>query len=152
MALLLILIIETAIAYVFKCPAQAEWRFRANVSCLSEDKYVCLLNLLEQKYQDNCLGSERSSIGSNLVFQPLFNLAECKAGRYQPIVFTTHGNSGCIFLKSNCDGDGQIVYNNGTSNNDIACRCDYTKGYVLYQNQNTVASVYHLKRIVHVSE
>lgn len=73
---------------------------------------------------------EFSFLGSNLVFQPLFNLAECKAGRYQPIVFTTHGNSGCIFLKSNCDGDGQIVYNNGTSNNDIACRCDYTKGYV----------------------
>ncbi|CAC5411139.1 unnamed protein product [Mytilus coruscus] len=122
-------IIETAITYEFKCPAHAEWRLRAKISCLAEDKYVCLFHLPKQKYQDNCLGSKRSSIGSNLVFQPLFNIAECKAGRYQPIVFNTHGNSECILLNSKCDEEGQVVYRNGTSDHDITCRCDYTKGY-----------------------
>lgn len=70
-----------------------------------------------------------SLVGNKLVFQPLFNLAECNTDRYQPIVFTTHGNSDCIFLKSKCDGEGQVVYSNGSSGNDTACQCDYTKGY-----------------------
>ncbi|CAC5370022.1 unnamed protein product [Mytilus coruscus] len=122
-------IIGTATGYDLQCPAQSEWRLRANVSCYSEDKYVCLLNLLENKYEENCLGSDQSSIGSMLVFQPLFNLAECDIGRYQPIVFTTHGNSECNLIKSNCAGEGQVVYNNGSNSTDSACRCDYKKGY-----------------------
>lgn len=63
------------------------------------------------------------------MFQPLFNLAECNTGRYQPIIFTTHGNSRCIFLKSKCDEEGQVVYSNGSTINDTTCRCDYTQGY-----------------------
>ncbi|CAG2195773.1 unnamed protein product [Mytilus edulis] len=66
---------------------------------------------------------------SKLVFQPLFNLAECDAGRYQPIVFTTHGNSECIFSKSKCADEGQVVFRNISSSNDVTCRCDYTKRY-----------------------
>ncbi|CAG2249017.1 unnamed protein product [Mytilus edulis] len=108
---------------------KAEWRLKGNISCSSEDTYVCLFNLLEEKYMENCLGSDRSSIGSKLVFQPLFNLAECNAGRYQPIVFTTHGNSECIYSKSKCADEGQLVFSNDSSSADTACRCDYTKGY-----------------------
>ncbi|CAC5411134.1 unnamed protein product [Mytilus coruscus] len=122
-------IIGTVTGYDLKCPAKAEWRLRANVSCYSEDKYVCLFHLLEKKYEESCLGSNQSSIGSNLVFQPLFNLAECNTDRYQPIVFTTHGNSECVFYKTKCSEEGQVVDSNGTSSNDITCRCDYTKGY-----------------------
>ncbi|XP_052086073.1 uncharacterized protein LOC127723463 isoform X2 [Mytilus californianus] len=129
MIFLLILIIGTATGYDLKCPAKAEWRLRAHVSCYSEDKYVCLFNLLEEKYMENCLGSDQSSIGSKLVFQPLFNLAECNAERFQPFVFTTHGHSECIFRKSKCVEEGQVIFNNGSSSNDVACRCDYTKGY-----------------------
>ncbi|CAC5383849.1 unnamed protein product [Mytilus coruscus] len=129
MIFLLILIIGTATGYDLKCPAKAEWRLRAHVSCYSEDKYVCLFNLLEEKYMENCLGSDQSSIGSKLVFQPLFNLAECNAGRFQPIVFTTYGNSECIFFKSKCAEEGQVVFSNGSTSADTACRCDYTKGY-----------------------
>ncbi|CAC5403711.1 unnamed protein product [Mytilus coruscus] len=129
MVILLILIIGTTNGYDLKCPAQAEWRLRANTSCYSEDKYVCLFQILENKYEENCLGSDQSSIGSKLVFQPLFNLAECNNDTYQPIVFTTHGNSECILLKSNCDEEGQVVYSNDSSSKDITCRCDYTKGY-----------------------
>ncbi|CAG2200452.1 unnamed protein product [Mytilus edulis] len=66
---------------------------------------------------------------SKLVFQLLFNLAECNTGRYQPIVFTTHGNSECIYSKSKCTDEGQVVFRNDSSSRDVACRCDYTKGY-----------------------
>ncbi|CAG2192230.1 unnamed protein product [Mytilus edulis] len=129
MIFLLILIIGTATGYDLKCPAKAEWRLKGNISCSSEDKYVCLFHLLEEKYMENCLGSDRSSIGSKLVFQPLFNLAECDTGRYQPIVFTTHGNSDCIYSKSKCADEGQLVFSNDSSSTDTACRCDYRQGY-----------------------
>lgn len=70
-----------------------------------------------------------SLIGSKLVFQPLFNLADCDANTFQPIVFTTHGNSDCLLLKSKCDEEGQVVYSNGSFSNDTVCSCDYTEGY-----------------------
>ncbi|XP_076084530.1 uncharacterized protein LOC143055281 [Mytilus galloprovincialis] len=129
MIFILILIIGTATGYDLKCPAKAEWRFKGNISCSSEDKYVCLFNLLEEKHMENCLGLDLSRIGSKLVLQPLFNLAECDTGRYQPIVFTTHGNSECIFSKSMCADEGQLVFSNDSSSADTACRCDYTQGY-----------------------
>ncbi|VDI73476.1 Hypothetical predicted protein, partial [Mytilus galloprovincialis] len=51
------------------------------------------------------------------------------AGRYQPIVFTTHGNSECIYSKLKCADEGQVVFSNISSSNDVTCRCDYTKRY-----------------------
>ncbi|XP_076084462.1 uncharacterized protein LOC143055213 [Mytilus galloprovincialis] len=129
MIFLLILIIGMATGYDLKCPAKAEWRLKANVSCYSVDKYTCLLNLLKKTYMETCSGSDQSSIGSKLVFQPLFNLAVCDAGRYQPIVFTTDGNSECIYSKSKCADEGQLVFSNAYSSRDVTCRCDYTKGY-----------------------
>ncbi|XP_076084515.1 uncharacterized protein LOC143055269 [Mytilus galloprovincialis] len=128
-SILLLLILVTATGYDIKCPAKAEWRLRGNISCSSEDKYVCLFHSLEMKYTENCLGLDLSRIGSKLVFQPLFNLAKCNDGRYQPIVFTTHGNSECIYSKSKCADEGQLVFSNDSSSADTACRCDYTKGY-----------------------
>ncbi|XP_071142534.1 uncharacterized protein [Mytilus edulis] len=128
-SILLLLILVTATGYDIKCPAKAEWRLRGNISCSSEDKYVCLFHSLEMKYTENCLGLDLSRIGSKLVFQPLFNLAKCNAGRYQPIVFTTHGNSECIYSKSKCADEGQLEFSNDSSSADTACRCDYTKGY-----------------------
>ncbi|CAG2234518.1 unnamed protein product [Mytilus edulis] len=128
MILLLILIIETATAYDFKCPAQKietkSKRF------LFGRRQICLfVSFARPEIQGKLFRSKRSSIGSNLVFQPRFNIADCNAGRFQPITFTTDGHSECILLKSKCDEEGQVVHSNGTSGHNIACRCDYTKGY-----------------------
>lgn len=54
----------------------------------------------------------------------------CIENRYQPFKFKTDGNNACIFQKSFCNEEGQIVANNGTTAADTSCRCDYTKGYV----------------------
>ncbi|CAG2231770.1 unnamed protein product [Mytilus edulis] len=55
----------------------------------------------------------------------------CSSERYQPwpIKFFTNISSNCIFLKSTCNEEGQVVYSNGNRNTDITCRCDYTRGY-----------------------
>lgn len=56
-------IIGTALGYDFRCPVQAEWKLKANVTCLTEDKYVCLFNVLEKKFQEDCLRSDQSRTG-----------------------------------------------------------------------------------------
>ncbi|VDI51969.1 Hypothetical predicted protein [Mytilus galloprovincialis] len=55
----------------------------------------------------------------------------CSSERYQPwpITFYTNVSTDCIFLKSACNEEGLVVYDNGNRNTDITCRCDYTRGY-----------------------
>ncbi|XP_076106062.1 uncharacterized protein LOC143074544 [Mytilus galloprovincialis] len=132
--MLLIMVKGVVTGLMFYCPTQSEWRHRADAMCSSEDKYVCLFNLLEKKNNEDCSGSELSNIGSKLVFQPLFNHAKCNTRSYQPFIFTTIGNSDCTFLKSTCNEEGQVIFSNGSSINDVACRCDYTKRYVFVKN------------------
>lgn len=37
--------------------------------------------------------------------------------------------SECIYAKSICKGDGQIVYKDDSTKDDRTCRCDYKKNY-----------------------
>lgn len=55
----------------------------------------------------------------------------CSEERYHPwpIKFYTNVSTGCIFLKSACNEEGQVIYGNGNRHTDISCRCDYTRGY-----------------------
>lgn len=55
----------------------------------------------------------------------------CSLERYQPwpIKFYTNVSTNCIFLKSACNEEGQITYDNGNRNTDTTCRCDYKRGY-----------------------
>lgn len=62
-----------------------------------------------------------------------FNTAKCKSERYQGLDFTTVGNSDCVFQKSKCVQEGQIVYKvnkDSSLEDDTKCMCDYTKGYL----------------------
>lgn len=54
---------------------------------------------------------------------------KCESTRYQPLTFSTNGGSTCIFGKTYCNEEGQIIFNNGSSDSDRQCRCDYTRGY-----------------------
>ena len=67
--------------------------------------------------------------GSKRVYSRNFNRRPCNDTRYQPIKFVTNGNSDCIFRKSLCTEEGQILFTNGTTETDSTCRCDYTQGY-----------------------
>lgn len=55
----------------------------------------------------------------------------CSLERFQPwpINFYTNVSTKCIFIKSLCHEEGQVVYDNGNRNRDTTCKCDYTKGY-----------------------
>ncbi|CAG2227944.1 unnamed protein product [Mytilus edulis] len=41
----------------------------------------------------------------------------------------TNVSTNCIFLKSTCNEEGQVIYEKGNRNSDTTCRCDYTRGY-----------------------
>lgn len=69
--LIIFQIIGTAIGYDLRCPVQQEWRLRAQVYCFTEDKYVCLFNLLKKKYQADCSGSSQSRKGKVFLNLPI---------------------------------------------------------------------------------
>lgn len=54
---------------------------------------------------------------------------QCARDRYQPFIFWTNGSYLCKFEKSLCHGEGEVRFSLGTTTEDRACRCDYTKGY-----------------------
>ncbi|VDI68781.1 coiled-coil and C2 domain-containing protein 1 [Mytilus galloprovincialis] len=89
MVVLLILIIVMTAGYDLKCPSRAEWKLRGNISCSAEDKYVCLFHLLDQKYMENCLGSDRSSIDDERqkFIHELFLKGECGKLHFARLVF-----------------------------------------------------------------
>ncbi|XP_052060615.1 uncharacterized protein LOC127700926 isoform X1 [Mytilus californianus] len=121
-------VIVVTMGYRLRCPVAGEWRLRAKIFDCGRD-YVCLLRSPENSYHENCDGLDYSSTGSKLIFEPNFNKAQCSSKRYQPFPFSTDGNSKCMYQKSFCNEEGQIVYHEGTVINDTTCGCDFSKGY-----------------------
>lgn len=72
--------------------------------------------------------------GSKRVFAGDFSRGYCVKQRFQPFVFWTNGSvSDCIFVKSICSEEGQVVYQNNSSKDDRTCRCNYKKSYAFIQ-------------------
>lgn len=85
---------------------------------------TCYMYLWENMYF--CLGHKFIVAGSS---KGTLQGADCNSDFYQPFTFLSSGNSRCVFKKSHCSEEGQVVYRNGTSREDRSCRCDYTRGY-----------------------
>lgn len=69
-------------------------------------------------------------IGSKRVFSLSFTRGNCSVNRYQPMIFRTNERmSECVFAKSICNEEGQILYQADSSKKDRTCRCDYAKNY-----------------------
>ena len=64
-----------------------------------------------------------------MVRKPGITNDNCTDKRYQPIVFSTDKFSDCMYIKSGCEEEGQVVVSNGTGKEDRTCRCDYSVGY-----------------------
>lgn len=58
-----------------------------------------------------------------------FDTESCSLERFQPFSFSTSQANNCIYKKSMCTEEGQLIFNNGTSRDDKKCRCDYTKNF-----------------------
>lgn len=80
----------------------------------------------------------RIFLGYKYIISGNINGKSCEKNRFQPFKFGTNGNSECIFKKTTCNGEGQVIYGNGSSTTDISCRCDYTKGFAFVQKPRNV--------------
>ncbi|CAC5415399.1 unnamed protein product [Mytilus coruscus] len=136
--LLLLLIVEeidkivhVCAAFPFKCPEPAQWSTRARGHCPDPSKYFCLKNDIINGYSENCTVFDFLQPGRKHVLRGGLDADICSSERYQPwpITFYTNVSTNCIFLKSACNEEGLVVYDNGNRSTDITCRCDYTRGY-----------------------
>ncbi|OPL33539.1 hypothetical protein AM593_05974, partial [Mytilus galloprovincialis] len=124
--------------YELKCPEASQWRFRATSLCPDSSKYYCLNDAAKKLFignrtmegvSENCTKVDVESPGKKIVIRGQFDAAYCDTDRYQPIKYFTNVSGECLFQKSKCSGEGQIIYTNKNPVTDLTCRCDYTKGY-----------------------
>ncbi|XP_063416229.1 uncharacterized protein LOC134697872 [Mytilus trossulus] len=134
-AFLIISILKISDAvFNFRCPVQSHWSHRADTICGSNRSYFCLFdkngnNLVEfcrDKHDFEAPGRKLIVAGSS---EGTLQGNDCGTNVYQPFKFLSSGNSRCVYKKSDCSEEGQVVFRNGTEKNDRSCRCDYTRGY-----------------------
>ncbi|VDI65032.1 Hypothetical predicted protein [Mytilus galloprovincialis] len=125
------MMVHVCAGFPLKCPEPAQWSTRARGHCPDPSKYFCLKNDLINGYSENCTVFDFLQPGRKHVLRGGLDADICSSDRYQPwpITFYTNVSTNCIFLKSACHEEGQVVYDNGNRNTDITCRCDYTRGY-----------------------
>ncbi|CAG2202732.1 ANKRD50 [Mytilus edulis] len=125
-------------AYVDQCPLQGKERiFRSSSVCQSLQQYHCLydddLRLAEicQTFKQLPPGNypRYSSFGDDIYYDP------CPAGLYQMGPAKSYEITNCLFTKSHCTSEGQIVCSNGSEISDVTCRCDYQNGYAMGQTK-----------------
>ncbi|VDI55554.1 Hypothetical predicted protein [Mytilus galloprovincialis] len=123
--------VHVCAAFPLKCPEPAQWSLRARSHCPDPSKYFCLKNDLINGYSENCTVFDFLQPGRKHVLRGGLDADPCSSERFQPwpITFYTNVSTDCIFLKSICNEEGQVIYDHGNRNTDITCRCDYTRGY-----------------------
>ncbi|CAG2239836.1 unnamed protein product [Mytilus edulis] len=123
--------IHVCAAFPLKCPEPAQWSLRASSHCPDSSKYFCLKNDLINGYSENCTVFDFLQPGRKHVLRGGLDADVCSSKRYQPwpINFYTNVSTKCIFVKSTCNEEGQVIYDKGNRNIDVTCRCDYTRGY-----------------------
>ncbi|XP_071138933.1 uncharacterized protein [Mytilus edulis] len=127
----ILILVHLCAAFPLKCPEPAQWSIRARGHCPDPSKYFCLKNDLINGFSENCTVFDFHQPGRKSVLRGGLDADICSEERYHPwpIKFYTNVSTGCIFLKSACNEEGQVLYGNGNRHTDISCRCDYTRGY-----------------------
>ncbi|CAC5418443.1 unnamed protein product [Mytilus coruscus] len=130
-------VIKAVFAYDFTCPQPEQWNLIAETQKCPRKDYICLLDEVELKDTAACKSGgpriENNGFKAVLNNQHL-NTKVCYSTRFQPLQFSSLRNSKCVFEKSLCSEEGQVIADNGTSKTDRSCRCDYCRGYALINN------------------
>ncbi|CAC5426454.1 unnamed protein product [Mytilus coruscus] len=113
-----------------KCPSGNHWFLRAKSFCLSVEQYTCLLDFVNNVDKENCNGPKTEPPGDKTVVNSgNFDTESCSLDRFQLFSFFTSQGNNCVYKKTMCNEEWQLIYSNGTSVNDRKCRCDYTKNF-----------------------
>ncbi|CAC5409418.1 unnamed protein product [Mytilus coruscus] len=127
---ILILVSTVSTEYDFKCPEELNRIIRANRYCETKEKnYSCLLDLQDGAYRESCLyKSDFVRMGQKYIIKGYRRNTNCSASRYQPFKFYSSQLSKCVFIKSSCSEEGQLIFSPGSTTNDRTCGCNYTEG------------------------
>ncbi|CAG2189578.1 TTN [Mytilus edulis] len=123
-----------AIKKFSRCPSAVLRGLIANETCPRAPKHYHCLEIVQSKdFLQICIGPERIEEGQYPVFQDstakFIFPKTCVSSRYQPRPLFTYERNECLYEKSSCTEEGQIIFSNGSAIDDRTCRCDYTKGY-----------------------
>ncbi|XP_071164579.1 uncharacterized protein [Mytilus edulis] len=123
-----------AIKKFSRCPSAVSRGLIANETCPRAPKHYHCLEIVQSKdFLQICIGPERIEEGQYPVFQDstakFIFPKTCVSSRYQPRPLFTYERNECLYEKSSCTEEGQIIFRNGSATDDRTCRCDYTKGY-----------------------
>ncbi|CAC5381696.1 unnamed protein product [Mytilus coruscus] len=114
----------------FKCPEPSQWNIRAKSICDNTKTYICLFDENRQRYAEFCgRASDFENPGYKQILLGGPTRKPCSEYKFQPFKFWTNGSSDCVYKKTSCNQEGQMIHNNGTLQTDRVCRCDYTKNY-----------------------
>ncbi|CAC5384647.1 unnamed protein product [Mytilus coruscus] len=103
-----------------KCPSGKHWYLRAKSYCSSVERYTCLLDSVRNIYKENCNGPKTEPLvrDKTVVNSGNFDTESCSLDRFQPFSFSSSQGNECVYKKTMCIEEGQLIYNNGTSRYD----------------------------------
>ncbi|XP_052089505.1 alpha-latroinsectotoxin-Lt1a-like [Mytilus californianus] len=130
--LLILTVMCTTVSYHLQCPDISQRTLRASAYCLSSfrSEYTCLFDTNRLRFSEQCeKNQDYVTRGEKYVVTGRRRNVDCSSERYQPFPLWSNVSGVCLYQKTICKGEGQVLYNNGTLISDRACRCDYTKGY-----------------------
>ncbi|CAC5407952.1 unnamed protein product [Mytilus coruscus] len=130
------LFVSTTHSYRIQCPDISQRSLRASGYCTSSFKshYTCLYDTNNFSFFEQCIEDpDYVKPGEKYVITGSLRNVDCSKKRYQPFSLWSNVSGECLYQKSLCKGDGQVVFDNGSSTIDRKCRCDFTKGYKFVQ-------------------
>ncbi|CAC5420427.1 unnamed protein product [Mytilus coruscus] len=118
-------------SFNLQCPVNLQREIRAKERCnVTSPEFMCLLDDNTKEFRELCsTESKFQGPGFKLVIRGKLDRERCEKERYQPFIFRTERNTNCVFSKSNCTEEGQIISDIEDSSSDQKCRCDYTRGF-----------------------
>ncbi|XP_063414937.1 uncharacterized protein LOC134696902 [Mytilus trossulus] len=135
-SLLISLVTSTTYSYNLKCPDVSQRPLRASAYCASSfrSEYTCLYDTNRLWFSEQCdKNPDYVTRGEKYVVTGRLRNVDCSSERYQPFPLWSNVSGVCLFKKTLCKGEGQVVFDNGTLISDGACRCDYTRGFKFIQ-------------------
>ncbi|VDI19488.1 Hypothetical predicted protein [Mytilus galloprovincialis] len=109
-------------SFKLKCPNHSQWSFRARAFCSSDpSKYSCIQNEHIKGYTEGCSIAQFEKGGMKIILRGNLDAGPCSEVRYQPgqIKFLANVSSECIFSKSKCNEEGQILHDKGSPTQDV---------------------------------
>lgn len=67
--------------------------------------------------------------GYKFVISGSLDRTSCGSEMIQPFSLLSNTSSKCVTRKSQCNGEGQVVYSDGTTTDDRSCSCNYIDNF-----------------------